>query len=420
MVGMAAGRRAHTNAICMPLTDAQARAARPREGKLTKFSDGQGLQLWAHPSGARSWHLALRVAGRQKSVTLGPYPALSLKEARRAAQAARERLLASAGDVEGGDAPGASAALFGAVKAEWLESIERSGAALATRQKAIWLASLAAPLDARPIAEIRAPDLLALLRPIEAAGHLETARRLRAALSRIFRQAAAAGLVEADPTALLRGAIAAPRPVHRAAVVDREGFAQILRAIEAYRGRGGGQGGGIVRDALLLLALTAARPGELRLAQWGEFDLAAGVWTVPAGRMKMRQPHRAPLARQALDILHKLKGEDGQTRPPSPFVFPGQRPGRPLSENALNVALRAMGVASADMSAHGFRSSFSTLANESGLWAYDAIERALAHQDASEVRRAYHRADYWEERRRLMQWWADEVAGMANLEPAAR
>ena len=249
--------------------------------------------------------------------------------------------------------------------------------------------------------------MLAVLRPLEAAGHLETARRLRAAISRIFRFAAAQGVVEADPTALLRGAILPPRPVHRAALVDREGFARLLRAIDVYRGKNP-----LVRDGLMLLALTAARPGELRLATWAEFDLAARVWTVPAGRMKMRQPHRAPLSAAAVDILQRLQGEDGQARPPSPFILPSQRPGRPLSENAFTVALRAMGFAREEATAHGFRSSFSTLANESGLWAFDAVERALAHQDASETRRAYHRADYFEERRRLMDWWAGEVAAM--------
>jgi integrase len=125
--------------------------------------------------------------------------------------------------------------------------------------------------------------------------------------------------------------------------------------------------------------------------------------------MKMREPHKAPLARQAVEILRRLKKQDGLARPASPFLFPSPRPGRPLSENAFNVALRAMGFGKEDISAHGFRSTFSTMANESGLFAFDAVERALAHQDGSEVRRAYHRADYFEERKRLMQWWADKV-----------
>lgn len=393
----------------MALMDAAVRAARPRDGRLTKFSDGAGLQLWAHPSGKRSWHLAFRFAGRQRSLTLGAYPSVSLKEARRRAAAARERI--AAGDDPSAPQSGSNAlaALFGRVKDDWLKSFSRAGRAPATLEKADWLAGLAAPLDARPIADIRPPEILALLRPLEAARHLETARRLRAFVSRIFRYAAAEGLVDSDPTALLRGAIASPQSTPRAAIVDRDGFAQLMRAIDAYQGRGG-----VVRDALMLLALTAARPGELRLARWPEFDLQRGLWTPPPERMKMRQPHRAPLALQSIAILERLNGEDGQARPSSPFVFPSHRAGRPLSENAFTIALRAMGYAKGEATAHGFRSSFSTLANESGLWAYDAVERALAHQDAGEVRRAYHRADYFEERGRLMQWWANEIERMVN------
>lgn len=387
----------------MALTDAEARAAKPRDGKLTKLSDGHGLQLWMHPSGKKSWHLAHQVNGRQKSTTLGAYPDVSVKDARQ--KAAEVRLQVAKEASEPNKLPAARA--FGSVKAEWLEWFERGPAAAATKEKAAWLVSLAAPLDARPIAEIRAPDILTVLRPLEAAGHLETAARLRSTISRIFRYAAAHGLVDADPTTLLRGAIAAPKPVGRSAIVDRPGVARLMRAIDSYGGRGG-----VVRAGLMLLAMTAARPGELRLAKWKEIDLDAGIWYVPAERMKMRLPHRAPLSHQAVDILRSLKAEDGLARPPSPFVLPSPRPARPLSENTFNAALRTLGFAKEVMSAHGFRSSFSTLANESGLWAYDAIERALAHQDASDVRRAYHRADYFEERRRLMQWWADEITAM--------
>jgi integrase len=391
----------------MPLTDAAVRAAKPQDGKLTKFGDGGGLQLWAHPSGKRSWHFDFRFDGRQRSLTLGPYPDLSLKDARRAAAAARERLAAGEDPSASPGASSAATPLFGALKDEWLRAQERNGRAAATMAKNDWLAGLAGALDARPIAAIRTPEIFDLLKPLEAAGQLETARRLRAFVSRVFRYAAAKGVVDNDPAALLRGAIASPKPVPRAAIVERQGFAALMRAIDVYQGYGD-----IVRDGLMLLALTAARPGELRLSTWPEFDLNGATWAVPAERMKMRRPHRAPLARQAVAILIKLKGEDGLARPSSPFVFPSHRPGRPISENAFTVALRAMGFAKEAASAHGFRSSFSTLANESGLWNFDAVERALAHQDKDETRRAYHRADYFEERKRLMQWWANEIEGM--------
>lgn len=391
----------------MPLTDIEVRAAKPRDGKLTKYSDGQGLQLWAHPSGAKSWRVYMRVGGQQKSLTLGAYPELSLKDARRAATAARERLAAAVASTGADATAPAPMATFGSIKTEWLDRFERSDAAKKTKDKMIWHASLAASLDNRPIAELRAPDILAVLKPLEEKGYLETATRLRSTISKIFRYAAAAGHVDSDPTALLRGALQPPKPKHRAALVKRDDFGRLVRAIDAYAGKSG-----IVRDGLMLLALTAARPGELRLAQWGEFDLEAAVWAVPPARMKMRQPHRAPLSAAAVNILRRLKKEDGLARPPSPYILPGHRPGRPLSENAFNVALRTMTFTGDEATAHGFRSSFSTLANESGLWNYDAVERALAHQDGDDVRRAYHRADYFDERRRLMEWWAGEVAGM--------
>lgn len=389
----------------MSITDAEVRATKARDGKLTKLSVGHGLQLWAHPSGRRSWHLAYRAGGRQRMAALGTYPEVSLKAARLRAAEVRLQLAKESDPAEPPAA--APAPTFGAVKADWLDWIERGTAAPATKEKAVWLVSLTASIDARPIATLRASDILAVLRPLEAAGQLETAARLRSTISRIFRYAAASDLVGADPTTLLRGAITAPKPVGRAAIVDRPGFTRLMRAIDGYRGRGA-----VVRAGLMLLALTAARPGELRLAKWEEFDLDEAVWYVPEERMKMRLPHRAPLARQTVEILRSLKAEDGLARPPSPFVLPSPRPTRALSENSFNAALRTMGFAKEEVCAHGFRSSFSTLANKSKLWAYDAIERALAHQDPNEVRRAYHRDDYFEERRRLMQWWADEISAM--------
>jgi integrase len=385
------------------LTDANCRAAKPKDGKLTKLSDGRGLQLWVHPSGVKSWHVAFRVAGAQKSKTLGNYPAVSLREAReRAAETRSTRQ----------PAPPSAGKTFREIKDEWREQQARSGKSASTIGKLEWILTLAGDLDDKPIADIRAPDILTELRRLEEKGQAETAGRLRSTISRVFRFAAAQGLVEADPAALLKEAIAPPAVVHRAAIVDRKGFAALVKAIDAYEGRGP-----IVRAGLMLLALTAARPGELRLATWGEFDLEAGVWTLPAGRMKMRQPHRAPLAPQSVQILNELKNARSDHFPDAGnmvYVFPSERPGRPLSEAAFGTALRIMGFPASVHTPHGFRSSFSTIANESGLWNYDAIERALAHQDGSDVRRAYHRADYFDERRRLMAWWADEIEKMTR------
>jgi integrase len=388
------------NGCDMALSDAQIRNAKTSD-KLLKLSDGRGLQLWISPSGSRIWRLYTRVNGRQTATTLGRLPDMSLKEARIAADRARVAAVEKANQAV------VAGAAFAEIKAQWLDQFERSHTSRPTQEKAVWLCGLMWTLDPLPIASINAPQILAILKPLEAAGKLETARRLRATISRIFRYAAAHGLVQGDPTALLKGAIIPPKPQNRAALVDRAGFGRLMRSVAAY----GGNRPSVVRDGLMLLALTAARPGEIRLAQWGEFNLDLGVWEIPPERMKMRLAHRAPLSAPACNILRRLAEENGTSRPTSPFVLPSPRPGRPLSENTFNVALRAMGFGQDEVSAHGFRSSFSTLANKSGLWPYDAIERQLAHQDVSDVRRAYHRADYFDERRRLMEWWAREITG---------
>jgi integrase len=383
------------------LTDAVCRRALAKGGKLTKLSDGHGLQLWVHPSGVKSWHVAFRVAGAQKSKTIGNYPAVSLREARERASEARSTHEAAAPS---------KAKTFKEIKDDWRAQQARSGKSPATLGKLEWILTLAGELDAKPIDSIKAPDILAELRRLEEKGQAETAGRLRSTISRVFRFAAAQGLVEADPAALLKEAIAPPAVAHRAALVDRKGFAALMKAIDGYEGRGP-----IVRAGLMLLALTAARPGELRLATWTEVDLSAGVWTVPAGRMKMRQPHRAPLAPQSVALLESLRADSLARNQDTTFILPSERPGRPLSEAAFGTALRIMGFPASVHTPHGFRSSFSTIANESGLWNYDAVERALAHQDGSDVRRAYCRADWFEERRSLMNWWASQIDEMLAL-----
>ncbi|MEK4034567.1 tyrosine-type recombinase/integrase [Methylocystis sp. IM3] len=389
----------------MALTDPEIKNAKPDPARPIKLLDGRGLQLWVSPKGLKTWRLYVSAKGREIGKTLGHYPKLSLRDARIAADRVRLNILQA---VEAEATAPTPAETFGEVKARWLDQVERSHASASTKEKAQWLCSNMAALDPLPLAEIKAPTILALLKPWEAYGKHETAARLKSTISRIFRYAAAHGLVEHDPTALLKGALIAPKPKGRAALVERDSFARLMRAIAGY----GGDKPSILRDGLMLLALTAARPGELRLAEWEEFDLDRAEWTLPPGRMKMRQPHRAPLSAASVQILHRLAQENGTVRPASPFILPGPRAGRALSENAFNAALRAMGFGKDEMSAHGFRSSFSTLANQSGLWAYDAIERQLAHVDASDVRRAYHRADYFDERRRLMDWWGREIGAM--------
>jgi integrase len=248
-------------------------------------------------------------------------------------------------------------------------------------------------------------ELLAVLKSQEAAGHLETAKRTRSFASRVFRYAVATARAKTDPASLLLGAVASPRSKHLAAIIDAKRIGELLRAIDGYTGQPATQ------LALALLPHVFVRPGELRQADWGEFDLAAGIWRIPAERMKKRREHFVPLSRQSVEILQRaqtLTGDKG-------YVFPAiGRRGRPLSENTFTVALRRMGFSANEMTAHGFRAMASTLLNESGKWSPDAIERALAHKDGDQVRAAYHRGAHWQERVAMAQWWSDHLDTLRN------
>jgi integrase len=388
----------------MSLTDLEIRAAKPG-ARLAKLSDGGGLQLWITPDGAKRWRLAYRFAGCQKLLAIGVYPATGLREAREAREEAK-KLLARGQDpslakkLTKAAKAAASADTFEAIAAELLNKKRREAKAERTIDKLEWLLSLANPIfGARPITEITAPEVLAALRAVELRGRHETARRLRATIGAVFHYAVATGRAENDPTAALKGVLAAPIVQHRAAIIEPKAFGGLLRAIAAY------DGAPETRAALELLAVTFVRPGELRAAEWADFDLEAGVWAIPAQKMKMRRAHRVPLAPQAIAILRDLKAIAGGGR----FVFPSVRSSaRCMSENTINAALRRLGFEKDEMTGHGFRSAASSILNESGLWHADAIERQLAHVDNDSVRRAYARADFWEERVRMMAWWADK------------
>lgn len=386
----------------MPLTDAAVRNLRPSE-RARKVADAQGLYMLVTPTGSRLWRLKFRFEGVEKLLALGSYPAVSLAQARTLRDEAKA-LLATGVDPsmakQAAKATAAAAATtFDDVADEFLAKVRTEGRAPSTLERIEWHLSLARPdLGALPVASIRARDVLVPLRKVEARGRHETASRVREVIGRVMRYAVATGRAEFDPVPATRGALVAPNPTPRAAITTAEEFGGVLRAIWGY----GGQPEGAA--LLKLCALLAPRPGELRLSEWSEFDLDAAVWTVPLERMKMRRPHVAPLSRQAVAILRELRS----VARPSMLVFPGLRsPARPVSENTLNAALRRLGYAKDEMTGHGFRAAFSTLANESGLWHPDAIERHLAHQEANAVRRAYARGEHWEERVRLAQWWAD-------------
>ena len=389
----------------MPLSDTAIRSAKP-SAAAKKLTDEKGLYLLLTPTGGKLWKLKYRFAGKEKKLSFGSYPEVSLKEARQRRDDARSLL---ATGIDPGEAKRAkveaqeesSRNTFGVIAGEYLDHMSRDGRAAVTIGKARWLFSLLeGDLASRPVADIKPAELLKTLRKVEAAGHYETARRMRSLASRIFRFAVASSRAESDPTALLRGALVAPKVRHHSAITDWPRAGALMRAINNYDGQP------LTKLALQLTPHVFVRPGEVRRAEWHEFDLEQSVWTMPAEKMKMGRPHRVPLSRQARSILIACRALSGRQT----YVFSSLYPGtRPMSENTINAALRRLGYSSDEMTAHGFRSMASTLLNESGQWSADAIERALAHQDSSMVRAAYHRGEHWDERVKMAQWWSDEL-----------
>ncbi|HTH96311.1 MAG TPA: integrase arm-type DNA-binding domain-containing protein [Stellaceae bacterium] len=387
----------------MPLSDLKCRNAR-HTNKLQKLSDGGGLQLWVQPSGGRLWRLAYRFDNKQKLLALGTYPAVSLADARQARDQAK-RLLAAGTDPSQDrkkqKAESQKGPTFRTIAEEHIARLAKEGRAEATITKTKWLLDFAYPtLGALPIKNIDAAAVLTVLRQVEARERYESARRLRSTIGTVFRYAIATARAQSDPTLALKGALISPKITPRAAITEPKAFGALLRAIDSFDGQPG------TRIALKLMALLFPRPGELRAAEWSEFDLDKAVWSIPAARMKMRRPHRVPLAGQAIAILKQLReiGEDG------PLLFPGIRTAeRPISDGTLNAALRRLGYGKDEVTAHGFRATASSLLNECGKWHPDAIERQLAHVENDDVRRAYARGEYWSERVEMMQWWADHL-----------
>lgn len=390
----------------MKLSDAKCRSARPKE-RPYKLADGHGLYLLVGANGSRLWRLDYRFDGKRLTMAIGAYPDTTLADAREAREAARKHLRDGRDPMEERKvsrtvARVARATTFGLVADELLAKLTREGKAEVTIAKRRWLLhDLGAPLCTRPVAAITPAEVLALLREVESKGHLETARRLRAAIGQVMRLAVATNRATMDPTSALRGAIASPVVKHRAAITDPKGAGKLMLAVQSYDRP-------VVRAAMLIMAYCFPRPGECRQARWKEVDFTSKVWTIPAERTKMRREHKIPLSRQALATfrtLHDLTGHDEED-----LCFPGQRAmDRPISENTICVALRTLGFPKEEMSAHGFRALASTLLHETSKFSSETIERALAHQDHDAVRRAYARGQHWTDRIRLMQWWADRL-----------
>jgi len=387
----------------MALSDTSIRAAKPRAAQYKLFDEG-GLFLIVRPSGGKLWRLKYRHIGKEQQLSLGIFPAVGLKEARKRRDDARKLIAEGVNPAFEKKRAAVQASLgaantFKAVADELIAKREREGLKDITTAKAQWLLALLEPaLGNRPIAEIEPYELLAVLKRIELAGRYETAKRLLAFSGRVFRYAVATTRAKRNPAADLAGALVSPKVKHHAAIIEPVGVGALLRAIDGFDGHP------TTKWALQLAPHVFVRPGELRRAEWAEIDLEAAVWRIPGTRMKMSREHVVPLSRQVVAILKEAQQLTGNGR----LVFPSVRtPLRPMSENTLNAALRRLGYGSDEMTSHGFRSTASTLLNESGKWTPDAIERALAHGDADTVRAAYHRGAHWQERVQMAQWWSD-------------
>jgi integrase len=389
----------------MAVTDIEIRKAKQRD-KEWKLTDGGGLYLLIKPSGSKLWKMKFRIEGREQKLSFGAYPQVSLKDARLLRDEARIEV-SKGGDPARRKREAKFAAQiraghrFDDVAQEFISKREKEGLAPATLKKANWFRKLLqASIGKRPVAEITPQELLATLKKLERKGNYETAKRTRAFASRVFRYAVANGIATMDPAQPLLGALVAPKARHYSAITDPAAFGGLLRAIDGF------DGFYVTKFALQIAPHVFVRPGELRHAAWSEMDFEKAVWRIPAEKMKSRREHVVPLSRQVIDLLKQLDAFGRR----SDLVFASlHAQGRPISENTLNASLRRMGFGPEEMTSHGFRSTASTLLNESGRWSADAIEIALAHKDSNAVRQIYHRGKHWDERVQMAQWWSDHI-----------
>ena len=387
----------------MTLTATEVRTAKP-DVRTRKLFDERGLFLEVTPRGAKRWRLKYRFRRKEKLLSLGLYPDVSLKDARARRDEERKLLARDVDPSEARKAKRAAAAdrsahSFEVLAREWLATHGASWApGYLERQQRLFDRDLFPWLGALPIAEIRAFDLLEAARRIERRGALETAHRAIRSCGQVFRYAVATARAERDPTPDLRGALPACRGGHRAAVTDPVEVGALLRAIDSY------EGSLAVHCALRLAPLVFVRPGELRQAAWEDIDLDEGQWAFTVSKTHVE--HVVPLAHQALVILREIEPLTGRGR----YVFPNGRSrngDRPMSDAALLVALRSMGIAKDKMSIHGFRAVARTLLDEVLGYRIDYIEHQLAHAVRDPLGRAYNRTAHLPARREMMQRWAD-------------
>jgi len=385
--------------------------------KAFKLADEKGLFLLITPTGGKWWRQKYRFEGKEKLLSLGIYPEVSLKDARQRRDDARKQL---ANGIDPGQNRKAmksakadrAANSFEVIAREWFQK-KSPGWAKSNSSKIIArLEKDAFPwLGDRPIADITPPELLKTLRRVEGRGAVETAHRIKSYCSQIFRYAIATGRAERDPSADLKDALETPKLNHRSAITEPKLVGQLLRALKDY------QGTLVTRSALQLAPLVFVRPGELRQAEWSEIDLDKAEWNIPAEKMKgwvrkgITSAHIVPLSKQAVEVLSELQPLTGSER----FVFPSARSkDRPMSDNAVLSALRRMGFAKEIMSGHGFRAMARTILDEVLHVRPDYIEQQLAHAVRDPLGRAYNRTTHLTERREMMQQWADYLDQLAK------
>jgi integrase len=390
----------------MSLSDAKVRNAKPQT-KPYKITDGEGMFLLVTPTGSKYWRLKYHFAGREKLLALGVYPEVSLGDA-------RERRLQARKTIAAGNDPGEvkkqakrltvlkTENSFEVIAREWFEQRKHEWKPSSARTTLKRLERHVFPkLGRRPIANITAPEVLAVLRVVESSGALDTAQRVMQMCGQVFMYAIATGRVERNPVPDLRGALKTPVTKHHAYLKAAD-LPEFLQKLEAY------DGALQTKLALRFLLLTYVRTIELRGAEWPEIDFAKAEWRIPAERMKMKELHIVPLSRQAVAVLRELQKHTGNRQ----YIFPNQHnPVSFMSENTMLYALYRMGYHSRT-TGHGFRSTASTILNENGFMP-DVIERQLAHCERNKVRAAYNHAQYLPQRRKMMQWWADYLDGVA-------
>ncbi|EMJ4787013.1 MULTISPECIES: tyrosine-type recombinase/integrase [Enterobacteriaceae] len=397
----------------MALTDIKVRTAKPTD-KQYKLTDGNGMHLLVHPNGSKYWRLQYRFGGKQKMLALGVYPDVSLADARARRDEARKLLANSIdpGDKKKNDKVELEEArTFEQLAIEWHATNKKWSEEHSRRVLKSLMDNLFPAIGKRNIADLKTRDLLAPIKAVELSGRLEVASRLQQRTTAIMRYAVQSGLLDYNPAQEMVGAVASSNRQHRPAL-ELKRITELLQRIDNYTGRP------LTRLAVELTLLVFIRSSELRFARWSEIDFETSMWTIPAEReaiegvkhsqrgSKMRTPHLVPLSRQALAILkqvHKLSGDRD-------FVFIGDHDHRkPMSENTVNKALRVMGYdTKAEVCGHGFRTMACSSLIESGLWSRDAVERQMSHMERNSVRAAYiHKAEHLDERRLMLQWWAD-------------